>query len=661
MATPLRVLILEDVPDDAELMLLELREAGFDPTWHRVDIEAAYLDHLDQDWDVILADYTLTQFDALGALEVLKERGLDIPFIVVTGSISEEAAVACMKRGASDYLLKDRLARLGPAVQNALEEKQVREARRQAEDQLLLQTTALEAAANGVVITDREGTILWVNPAFTDLTGYSAREAIGQNPRLLKSDRQDHAFYQDLWETILSGRVWQGELINRARDGRLYPEEMTITPLKGSDGEITHFIAIKQDITARKQYEEALIQARDEAEEMNRLKDAFLANMSHDIRTPLSAIIGFADLIAMEVPESHRRHIHQIKTSGKRLLNTLNSVLDLSMLEAGTLELHLEVLDVVAEVQQIVQLLPPVARGKGLDLQMQFPASKVEAMLDRACLDRILTNLIGNAINFTERGEVTLVVRARAEQVEIEVSDTGIGISEAFMPYLFEAFKQESTGLTRSHEGTGLGLTITKQLIALMEGEITVESRKGEGSRFTVTFPRLATQPEAATKAPEAATKAPEAAPRHPAGKHSLWPARVLAVDDNPAMLYLLERFLEEMPEASEVDTAEDEESALALARRQRYDVVLLDINLGVIRTGVDVLQALRQLPEYAMVPAVAVTAYALPGDRERFLEAGFDAYLSKPFTEEQLRQVLIAVLLAQDSDRPHQSVKSVG
>ena len=532
MVTPLHVLILEDTPDDVVLMLHELEQTGFDPAWHCVETEAAYLDHLDQDWEVILADYTLTQFDALRALALLKEREHDVPFIVVTGSISEEAAVECMKRGASDYLLKDRLARLGPAVQHALEEKRIRDEKRQAE--------------------------------------------------------------------------------------------------------------------------EALVQARDEAEEMNRLKDAFLANMSHEIRTPLTAIIGFADLAAAKAAESQRGHIRQIKTSSYRLLNTLNSVLDLSMLEAGTLTLNRDVLDVAAEVQQTVQLLHTLARDKGLDVQVQLPASKVEALLDRACLGRILNNLVGNAIKFTERGEVTVAVHARAEQVEIVVSDTGIGISEAFMPRLFEAFKQESTGLARSHEGTGLGLAITKKLVSLMEGEITVESRKSEGSRFTVAFPRLITQPEASTKTPDDGGL-------FASGKRLPWPTRVLTVDDNPAMLYLLERFLEEVLEVQEVGAAGDEETALALARLHRYDVVLLDINLGVIRTGVDVLHELRQVPEYATIPAVAVTAYALPGDRERFLEAGFDAYLGKPFTEEELRQVLIEVLLAQDRGRPHQSMESVG
>jgi len=387
------------------------------------------------------------------------------------------------------------------------------------------------------------------------------------------------------------------------------------------------------------QTRKVLTEAKEKAEEMNRLKDAFLANMSHEIRTPLAAIIGYAQLLAEKVPEPQRHFIQEIKNSGHRLLNTLNTVLDLSMLEAGTLQLNREVLNVGTVVQQTVQLLEPLARDKGLRLQARQPTAKVEALLDRACLNRILNNLIGNAIKFTVQGEVAVTVRAVEQRVEIEVSDTGIGISEAFKPRLFEAFKQESTGLARSHEGTGLGLAVTKRLVGLIEGKITVESQKGQGSRFTVTFPALATQPDAPARKPGNGLHAA-------AEELSRKPTRILALDDNSSMLYLLERFLMALRDV-EVDTAEDETTALALARRQHYDIALLDINLGVIRTGVDVLHELRRLPEYTTIPAVAVTAYALPGDRERFLEAGFNAYLGKPFTEEQLREVLVETLRA--------------
>lgn len=239
-------------------MAAELRRVGFNFEWVRVQTEADYLARLDLSFDLILADYNLPQFDGLRALRLLQERNLDIPFIIVSGSIGEELAVSAMKEGATDYLLKDRLARLGQAVAHALEQKKLREEQRQAEKQLQIQTTALEAAANGIIITDRNGTITWVNPAFTKLTDYSPEEAIGQNPRLLKSGTQNQPFYENLWNTILSGQVWSGEIVNRRKDGALYTEEQTVTPVRNNQGEVTHSIAIKQDITERKRAEEEI-------------------------------------------------------------------------------------------------------------------------------------------------------------------------------------------------------------------------------------------------------------------------------------------------------------------------------------------------------------------------------------------------------------------
>jgi PAS domain S-box-containing protein len=258
MPTPLRVLILEDEPADAELMAQELRRAGFDPEWERVATETEYLALLDPALDLILADYRLPQFDGLLALRFLQERGLDIPFILVSGTIGEELAVSAMKQGATDYLLKDRLARLGQAVAHALEQRRLRSEGKQAEERLRLQDSALKAAANAIVITDRDGRITSVNPAFTRLTGYTAQEAIGETPRLLRSGKHDQAFYRTLWETILSGQAWSGEVINRRKDGSLYTEEQTITPVHDERGAISHFISIKQDITERKRVEETL-------------------------------------------------------------------------------------------------------------------------------------------------------------------------------------------------------------------------------------------------------------------------------------------------------------------------------------------------------------------------------------------------------------------
>jgi len=386
-----------------------------------------------------------------------------------------------------------------------------------------------------------------------------------------------------------------------------------------------------------------LAEAKEHAEEMSRLKSAFLANMSHEFRTPLAGIIGFTTLMADEASDEQREFIHLIEQSGQRLLNTLNAILDLSMLEAGSMEADHEVLDVAEEVRRKVALLRPLAKEKGLALKVHTPAEVVPALLDRSLLERILNNLVDNAIKFTEQGEVIVEVQPVDGQVEIRVRDTGIGIGADFLPGLFEAFRQESTGAGRLYEGTGLGLTITKKLLDFLGGTITVESKKDRGSTFTVSFPlRVAT---IAPRVP--APPAHEPAP----GERLRASVRALALDDNEAMLYLLERYLEDYD--VEVDTAMDEETTLTLARQHQYDVVLLDINLGHPRDGVDVMRKLRTLPGYQRVPMLAVTAYAMPGDRERFLAAGFDEYLGKPFTQEQLHKMLNQVLSSQDSKTP--------
>jgi PAS domain S-box-containing protein len=241
-------------------MARELRRGGFSPKWERVETATALREALSKrDWDVVLADYSLPHFTGVEALALIKdEMGLDIPFILVSGVIGEDTAVAAMRAGAQDYILKGHLARLVPAVERELREVEMQRERKRAEEALHLNTAALESAANGIVITDREGTITWVNPAFTELTGYTAEEAVGNNPRLLKSGKQDQPFYQNLWDTILAGKAWSGQLINRRKDGSLYAEEQTITPVRDAEGRIAHFIAIKQNISERKRAEEEL-------------------------------------------------------------------------------------------------------------------------------------------------------------------------------------------------------------------------------------------------------------------------------------------------------------------------------------------------------------------------------------------------------------------
>ena len=408
----------------------------------------------------------------------------------------------------------------------------------------------------------------------------------------------------------------------RHADGHYLFAEGVGTPLF-DDPSIAGVVINFRDITDRKRAEAVLVHAKEQAEEVARLKSTFLANMSHEIRTPLTGILGFADILADEVTDPQQREfVDLIERSGKRLLDTLNSVLDLAKLDAGGMELTAMPLSLAEAARETARLLAPLAAEKGLVLEAVVQDEEAEANLDPGAVDRILTNLVGNAIKFTDAGSVKIVVRSTGAQVALDVVDTGVGIAAEFLPRLFEEFQQESSGAQRSHEGSGLGLAITRQLAERMAGHLSVESEKGRGTTFTVVFPR-----SAATPAP------PEASRR----------SRVLVVDDNVQTLRMAERMIEA---TYRVDTADGAEQAEACAREavaagDPYDVILLDINLGTMDTGEDVMRRLRTQPPYDARPILAFTAYALPGDRERFLSSGFDEYFSKPFTRETLLAAL--------------------
>ena len=266
---------------------------------------------------------------------------------------------------------------------------------------------------------------------------------------------------------------------------RLYEVESQVIDVGGTE----RVLSLGRDVGARRAYERGLVEAREAAEETARVKSAFLANMSHEIRTPLTAVIGFADVLMDEVDADARGLVEAIGGGGRRLLSTLNSVLDLARLDARTEALRPVPLDVVRHVEEGAALLRPLADARGLRLDVVVPDGPVLATLDAGALDRVVTNLVGNALKFTERGAVTVGVERDGDAVVLYVADTGIGIAADFLPDLFAEFRQQSEGDARSHEGTGLGLAITQRLVALLGGAVAVESEVGAGTTFTVTLP----------------------------------------------------------------------------------------------------------------------------------------------------------------------------
>ncbi|MDD5473013.1 MAG: MASE3 domain-containing protein [Candidatus Methanoperedens sp.] len=355
-------------------------------------------------------------------------------------------------------------------------------------------SNAIEQSADIVIITDKNGNIEYVNPAFEKVTGYAREEAIGKNPRILKSGKQDARFYRVLWETILSGGVFHGDLINRKKNGEFYYAEKTITPVENPQGNITHFVSTDKDITERKKAEETSLEnlrlaAADKA------KSEFLANMSHELRTPLNSIIGFSELMkqgaAGKLDEKQEHFIDNIFTSGTFLLSLINDILDLSKIEAGKIELAPEKMSVPVTIKETLTLIKEKAMKHKVLLKTEFDPELEFIWADKQRFKQVLFNLLSNAIKFSkeEAGTVTITAKKEGDMAKVSVSDTGIGIREENIGKLFHKFEQLEKGISEKYGGTGLGLAITKQLVELHGGRIWAESRFGEGSTFTFMLP----------------------------------------------------------------------------------------------------------------------------------------------------------------------------
>jgi PAS domain S-box-containing protein len=357
----------------------------------------------------------------------------------------------------------------------------------------------IQCSPASVVITDANGIIEYVNPKFERLTGYSLEEVKGKNPRLQKSGEMPAEGYKNLWDTILSGQDWQGQFHNKNKNGDLYWEHATISPIKNSEGEITHFIAIKEDITELKNTEKALQAAKEKAEEATRSKSTFLANMSHELRTPLNAIIGYSELLE-EVAEDEGvdeimvPDLEKIHSAGAHLLGLINNILDLSKVEAGKMEAHKELFEISPLTGEVQSIIEPQGMKNSNTIKVEIGDNVDSMTSDRTKVIQILINLLGNACKFTKNGIITLVVstesRKDRDQIIFQVKDTGIGMTDEQMSRIFNEFSQASSSTTRQYGGTGLGLAISRLFARMLGGNIIVSSKYGEGSTFTLALPK---------------------------------------------------------------------------------------------------------------------------------------------------------------------------
>jgi two-component system sensor histidine kinase/response regulator len=532
-------------------------------------------------------------------------------------------------------------------------------ARRQAEDQLRMLWLAVEQSPSSVIITDVEGHIEYINEACVQNTGYSREELVGANPRIFRSGQTPEETYDAFWNELSQGRQWQGEFINRRKNGEIHIDFVHATPVRQPDGVVAHYLAIQEDVTERKRMGQELDKhrfhleelvaertaqlaaAREAAEVAAQAKGAFVANISHEIRTPLNAILGFTHLLQRHTrdPEQNDK-LTKIDEAGHHLLALINDILDFSKIEAGKIALERRDFRLSTLIENVFALVRDKALSKGLQLVEDIdPALPAMLCGDPTRLSQALLNYVSNAVKFSERGNIVLRVRPIDEsggalRVQFAVQDEGIGIDATALSRLFEDFEQADQSTTRKYGGTGLGLAITRRLAELMEGEVAVESEPGVGSTFflTVKLARGAAAPHG------------EAAQAHmPHAEETLrrecFGASLLLVEDNAINREVATELLEEA--GCQVDTAEDGAQAVAMARRRAYDLILMDVHMPVM-DGLAAARAIRALPERNATPIVALTASAFNEDRRSCVDAGMNDHIAKPIEPEALFATLL-------------------
>lgn len=640
--THINLLLVEDNDTDALLVVRQLKKEGFDVSHRQVktreEMERAFAE---ENWDIVISDYSLPGFGGKDALELFKSKNLDIPFILVSGTVGEDIAVTIMKGGANDYLMKTHLNRLGPAVKRELEETQVKREKRRIES-VLDQTEKrfqrlIEDLSDVVFLSSMDWKKLYIiNPAFESIYGRNLDE-LAQHPMIWQEaiHEDDKALVSRLTETLRTTGQCAGEYRIVRPDGTLrwvYDRRSLVY----TDGEEVPLMGgVVMDVTEKKQAEEDLIRAKKTAEESSRMKSALLQNMSHEFRTPMNGILGFSEFLFEELAdEESRTKAEFILTSGKRLQQTLESIMLYAQLESG-----ISLKPVSANLGDILKKagenFRKQAQEKGLAFTLQLEDPLV-LETDPILLERIIRELIDNAVKFTCQGGITVTAGFSDTQppsVRVSVKDTGIGIPEEKHVLIFEEFRQAEEGYNRPYEGSGLGLSIVSKSVRLLHGEFSLESNPGSGSLFTVSFP-LAWDHGGQKRAPEVSPT-----PSRPESRASdKGIPTLLLVEDNDANVELVRLFTRGK---YHLEVANDGETAIEMVNGKPFDGILMDINLGPGMDGIDAIVQIRSIPSYAATPIIAVTGYTFRNEKEFIISQGANHYLEKPFNRQQLLSVL--------------------
>lgn len=758
---PVRVLILEDNPIDKKIIQSVIEDSDLKITPMVVDNKTDYEKALrDFHPDVVLSDYVLPDFSGIDAIKIHQKVLPSIPLIIVTGQISEETAIDCLKLGAWDYIMKDHIKRLPVSIKNVLALREEREANRKKELRLseserryktlseltfegiaihqdgklidcnlsfcrmfgyerkeLLNENFIEiivhphdkeiiennvrsrvtipyeisvvhkngnvfpveiegknelfegedvrvvairditerkkamadiklneqkftkisnAAKDPIILIDHNGNVSFWNQAATNLFQYHRKEIMGKNlhemiapEKYLEKHKKGFHRFLETGEGPVIGKTVETE--GKRKDGKIIPVELSLSSIN-IHGK-WNALGILRDITARKKIEAEIMEAKKHAQDMNQMKTNFLSTMSHELRTPLNGIQGFAEILveSLEDPE-YRDYAYTILKSSERILNTFNLIIDLAVLDANKVKVKKKTENLLQIVEHACESYLSEATEKNLYLNQRFTVHEAYAEIDQILLTQALNNLLNNAVKYTEKGGISVgLTTDKINNIDcfvVSVEDSGIGIPEEKASVIYQAFRQVSEGYNRLFEGMGLGLYITKRYVDLLEGNIEMKSQPGQGTRFTIYIPVRADQSLAGLDSlPENDNRKSQVDATKP---------KVLYVEDDPDHQQFVRIFLKDQ---YDLILADNGEIALDKVKAQKFDLIMMDINLGAGMNGLEVVQKIRQMPQYKDTPIAAVTANALVSQKNQLLASGCTNYIAKPFRKKKLQE----------------------